>query len=157
MMFYLLNIILLFLLFSYQKTFDLQVVYTNFMNPIVSYFINLIGIKAISVGIDIILPSSILKVIFGCNGLEAILIFIAGILAFRAKLKDKLIYLGQGILFLAIVNIFRLVILAYVIEYHNYYFAFMHDYVTQDIMIFLAILIFLIFTQKMKTSNKGVI
>ncbi|MEA2099882.1 MAG: archaeosortase/exosortase family protein [Campylobacterota bacterium] len=154
--FYLLNIIVLFLLFSYQKSVDLQLIYTSAINPIVTYFINMLGIEAISVGIDILLPSSTLQVIFGCNGLEALLIFIAGILAFKARLKDKLKYLGQGILLISIINIFRLVILAYVIEYHNYYFDLMHDYVTQDMMIFLAIILFLIFTQNMKTTTRGV-
>jgi len=151
-LFYSLNILIFFFLFSYQKVFDLQLFYTSFINPIVTYFINMIGIEAVSVGVDILLPSATLKVIFGCNGLEAILIFIAAMVAFRAKVNLKLKYLLEGILLIATINIFRLVILAYVIEYHSYYFSFMHDYVTQDMMIFLAILIFLIFTQKMKTE-----
>jgi len=153
--FYILNIVALFYIFSYQKVFDLQLFYTSFMNPIVTYFINMIGIDALSVGLNILLPSATLKVIFGCNGLEAILIFVAAMLAFKSNLKLKVKYLLEGVLLIATINIFRLVILAYIIEYHSYYFSFMHDYVTQDMMIFLAIMIFLIFTQKMKTEIKG--
>jgi exosortase/archaeosortase family protein len=129
--------------------------YTEVINPIVTFFINSIGINAIYIGIDIFLPTSTLKVLFGCNGLEAILIFTAGILAFKADLKYKLKYLLQGILFISTVNIFRLVILAYVLEVHSNYFSLMHDYVTQHIMIFLAILLFLIFTSNVKEINKG--
>jgi exosortase/archaeosortase family protein len=153
--FYILNMIVLFLLFTYQKYIDLQLMYTEVINPIVTFFINSIGINAIYIGIDIFLPTSTLKVLFGCNGLEAILIFTAGILAFKADLKYKLKYLLQGILFISTVNIFRLVILAYVLEVHSNYFSLMHDYVTQHIMIFLAILLFLIFTSNVKEINKG--
>jgi len=129
--------------------------YTNVINPIVTFFINGIGIEAIYIGIDIILPTSILKVLFGCNGLEAILIFIAGVFAFKANLNYKLIYLLQGVLLIATINMFRLVLLAYILEKHSNYFHLMHDYVTQHIMLFIAIMLFLIFTNNVKKSNKG--
>lgn len=148
--------IILFLLFTYQKYIDLQLMYTSVINPIVTFFINGIGIDAMYMGIDIILPTSILKVLFGCNGLEAILIFIAGVVAFKAELSYKLKYLFQGILLISVINIFRLVLLAYVLEIHSNYFNLMHDYVTQHIMVFLAILLFLIFTSNVRNTNKGI-
>lgn len=153
-LYYLINMIILFLLFTYQEYIDLQVMYTNTINPIVIYFINMIGIESISSGIDIILPTSILKVLFGCNGLEAILIFIAAVFAFKAELSYKLKYLLQGILLISVINIFRLVLLAYVLEIHNNYFNLMHDYVTQHMMVFLGILLFLIFTNNVKTTQR---
>jgi len=154
-LFYILNMIILFLIFTYQTTIDLQMLYTSLINPVTTFFINIIGIKATYIGIDILLPNNILKVLFGCNGLEAILIFVAGVVAFKAKLRYKLKYLLQGILLISVINIFRLVLLAYVIEVHSGYFHLMHDYVTQHIMVFLAILLFLIFTSNIKSINKG--
>ena len=129
--------------------------YTNVINPIVTFLINSIGIEAMHMGIDIILPTSILKVLFGCNGLEAILIFIAGVLAFKADTKYKLKYLIQGILLISVINIFRLVLLAYVLEVHGNYFNLMHDYATQHVMVFIAIMLFLIFTSNVKSTEKG--
>lgn len=154
--FYILNMVILFLIFTYQTTIDLQLLYTSIINPITTFFINIIGIEATYIGIDIFLPTSILKVLFGCNGLEAILIFVAGVVAFKAQLRYKLKYLLQGVLLISAINIFRLVLLAYVIEIHNDYFNLMHDYVTQHMMVFLAILLFLIFTSNVKNINKGV-
>ena len=153
-LFYTINMLILFLIFTYQTTLDLQLMYTSLINPITTFFINTMGIEAIYQGIDIILPTSILKVLFGCNGLEAILIFIAGVVAFKAQLQYKLKYLLQGILLLSVINIFRLVILAYVLEIHSNYFNLMHDYVTQHLMVFIAIMLFLIFTSNVKNTNK---
>lgn len=155
-LFYLLNMLILFLLFTYQKQIDLQMMYTDMINPVVTFFINIIGIEAMHSGINIILPTNVLKVIFGCNGLEAILIFVAGVLAFSAGLRYKLKYILQGIILISAINIFRLVILAYVLEVHGNYFNLMHDYVTQHMMIFLAILLFLIFTSNVKSMKEVV-
>ena len=154
--FYTLNMVILFLIFTYQTTIDLQLLYTSIINPITTFFINGIGIEATYIGIDILLPTNILKVLFGCNGLEAILIFIAGVVAFKAELRYKLKYLLQGVLLISVINIFRLVLLAYVLEIHSNYFNLMHDYVTQHMMLFLAILLFLIFTSNVKNTNKGI-
>lgn len=155
-LFYFINMMVLFLLFTYQKQIDLQLLYTDMINPIVVFLINSIGIEAVNYGIDIILPTSILKVLFGCNGLEAILIFVAAILAFRAEFKYKLKYMLQGVLIIGTINVFRLVLLAYVLEIHGSYFNLMHDYVTQNMMIFLAVLLFLIFVSNVKNTKKGI-
>lgn len=152
--FYTFNMVVLFLLFSYQKYIDLQSLYTSIINPIVAFFLNFMGIKATSLGVNIILPTSVFKVLFGCNGLEAILIFTAGVLAFKAELHYKIEYLLQGIAIISAINIFRLVLLAYVLELHRNFFHLMHDYVTQHMMLFLAILLFLIFTNNVKQIKR---
>jgi len=152
-MYYIINMLVLFFLFAYQTTYDLQTAYTNLINPIITFFINSIGIEAIHSNINILLPSVTFKVLFGCNGLEALLIFSAGVIAFNTNLQYKLKYLIQGIAIISLINIFRVVILAYIVEYHNQYFNIMHDYITQDIMIFLAIILFLIFTHNAKIIN----
>lgn len=153
--FYIFNMFVFFLIFNYQQTIDLHSMYTNILNPIVTFFVNGIGIEAFMSGIDIILPTSILKILFGCNGLEAILIFTAGVLAYQSDLGYKLKYLLKGILLISVINVLRLVLLAYVIEVHNSYFTLMHDYVTQHMMVFFSIILFLIFTSNVKTINKG--
>jgi len=152
--FYFMNMIILYIIFSYQEVINFQELYTETLNPIATFFINKIGIEAMQSGINIILPTSILKVLFGCNGLEAILIFIAAVLAYKADLSYKLNYLLQGIFLISVINIFRLVLLAYVIEIHSKYFHLMHDYVTQHIMVFLAILLFFIFVSNVKQQTK---
>jgi len=152
-LFYTLNMIILFFIFQYQHYINLELIYTECINPVVTFLINAIGIKAFYMGENILLPSSTLKVLFGCNGLEAIVIFTAGVMAFKAELGYKLKYLFQGIVFISVVNIFRLVLLAYVLEVHSNYFILMHDYVTQHMMVFLAILLFFIFTNNAKYTS----
>lgn len=150
---YLVYMIFFYLLFIYQEFLDLQTIYTNTLNVLAVSLINFIGIEAVHWGIDIILPRATLRVAFGCNGLEAILIFSAGVLAFKALKEEKKRWLLKGILYLTIFNLIRVVALAYTLVFYEEYFLFMHDYITQDIMIFLAIVMFLLFTNSTKEMN----
>ena len=146
--FYLFNMLFMFLLFFYQTSVDFQLIYTNFVNSVLVSTLNGFGIYAIHSGINILLQTSILVVKFGCNGLEAVLIFTAALLSYGAEWRLKLVWLLKGIAILMIVNFFRLLLLAYILENYREHFNFMHDYVTQDIMIFIAIMLFFLFTQQ---------
>jgi exosortase/archaeosortase family protein len=147
---YALYMTLFYAIFTYQSYVDLQLLYTTQLNSIVTPLINVIGIEAIASGINIVLPSATFKVIFGCNGLEAILIFLAGVLAYKATLSYKGEWVLKGIVIISLLNLIRIVILAYTIEYHRSYFDFMHDYITQDVMIFISIILFFIYIQNAK-------
>ncbi len=144
-----------YLIFVYQQAIDLQFIYTNALNTIAVPLINLTGITAVQWGIDIIMPPATLRVAFGCNGLEAILIFTAGVLAYDSPWKTKLEWLLKGIVYLSILNLIRIVLLAHGMVFMDEYFHFLHDYVTQDIMIFIAILMFFVFTSKAESQATG--
>jgi len=144
---YVVYMLVMFILFFYQSAINFQGIYTDFVNHITVYFLNFFGMYAIHSGENILLSSSILEVKFGCNGLEAVLILVAAILAYTTEFKVKLLWLFKGIFFLMMFNFLRLLILSFVLNNYREYFNFMHDYVTQDIMIFVAIIIFILFIQ----------
>lgn len=146
---YLFYTLVLFVLFSYQSVVDIQTPYTAFLNPVASFLMNTFGIHATSSGVHIVLPTATFAVLFGCNGLEALLIYIAAVLAFRGSWKIKGPWILAGTLILIAINLIRLVLLAYVVEYHREYFDFMHDHITQDVMIFLAMVVFFLFVRRM--------
>jgi exosortase/archaeosortase family protein len=86
-----------------------------------------------------------LEILFGCNGLEAILLYVSAILAYPATYKAKLYGLIIGFIVINLINIVRIVLLGYVLEYHHDMFGVMHDYITQNIMIVFVFLLFIVY------------
>ena len=76
--------------------------------------IKLFGEDVVINGVQIISDGFVIFLSFGCEGSEALMIFIAGVLAFPAKLKDKVYGLLFGGIFLYLMNLFRIVILYYI-------------------------------------------
>ena len=85
-----------------------------------------------------------LDVKFGCNGLEAFLIYTVAILAFPAPLKKKLIGISVGFIVLQVLNVGRIAGLGLSGIYLKEYFHYIHIYVAQGIMIVLALVTFLV-------------
>ncbi|RJR22758.1 MAG: hypothetical protein C4582_06075 [Desulfobacteraceae bacterium] len=83
-----------------------------------------------------------LDVKFGCNGLEAFLIYTVAILAFPARLIKKFAGIIVGFFILQIINIVRIAGLGLSGIYFKEYFHYIHIYVAQGIMIVLALVIF---------------
>lgn len=123
----------------------LDSIYTYSVVYISQYFIQLIGIHVETSNEFIYLNSSALQIEFGCNGLEAILLFTVAVLAFEGSIKNKIIGIVLGSSVLQLINIARIVLLAYVLEYHDKYFEVMHIYVTQSMMVVLALVVFLLY------------
>lgn len=89
-----------------------------------------------------------LKILFGCNGLEAILIYLAGVLSVTAPVIFKIKWMLMGAFLLITINTLRLVFLLYMGIHYPTYFELMHLYVTQSIMVFISIGIFLYFSTR---------
>ena len=75
-----------------------------------------------------------LYVKFGCNGLEAVLIYAGAILSFPATWKKKLLGIIAGFIVIQIVNIIRIVALAYSCIYFKNLFEYIHIYIAEGIM-----------------------
>ncbi len=64
------------------------------------------------------------SVVEGCNGMAVMALFVSFILAFSGEIKEKLKFIGWGILFIHAVNIIRIFMLAIIanrFERHLYY------------------------------------
>ena len=98
-------------------------------------------------GIDgsvITLKGLALDVRFGCNGLEAFLIYSIAVLAFPARWIIKGIGVVLGFVVLQIVNILRIAGLGLTGIYLPQYFQYVHIYVAQGMMIAVAFVLFLV-------------
>ncbi len=128
-----------------KNIIDLNGIYTEGIVIISSAISNLIGIPAKYSGSIIVLPSVSLNVQFGCNGLEAVMIYSVAILAYPAKWKRKIIGIISGFIILQVFNIIRIVFLIYSSIHFKKLFEFMHIYVAQGIMIALSLGVFFLY------------
>ncbi len=154
---YIIYMIIAFILVDYKPVHDflrLDEFYTTGVVFLSRYLIELLGIAVTAKGAFLHLGSAIMEVKFGCNGLEAILLLLAAILAYPASLKAKLFGVILGSTFLQFFNIIRIAILAWVLEYHPSIFPIMHEYITQSIMIAIAFVIFLVYLQNVTRHEK---
>ncbi|NIP39165.1 MAG: hypothetical protein GWO07_13630 [Candidatus Dadabacteria bacterium] len=107
--------------------------------------LNLIGLKTTGQGSLLFLPGITFDVRFGCNGLEAVLIYAVAVLSFPAKWLKKLIGIGIGFVVIQVINMLRIVGLAFSGVYYREIFDLLHVYIAQGIMIAVALGVFLIY------------
>ena len=147
---YVLYMLLAFMLIEYEsvKNFlNLDALYTGSVVWLSTHLIALLGINVSAEGAFLHLNSAVMEVKFGCNGLEAILLYCAAVLAFPASWRARLIGIVIGSTLLQLFNLLRIALLAWVLEYHRSIFDVMHEYITQSIMIVIAFVVFLIYLQ----------
>jgi len=107
----------------------------------------------------ITLHNIVLNVEFGCNGLEAVMIYAVAVLTFPASWRQKLIGILFGFLIIQVLNLIRVIGLAYAGVYHREFFDIIHLYVAQGIMIAVALLAFIIYLTYIgneRRTEKGV-
>ena len=84
----------------------------------------------------------------GCNGLEAILIFASGVLAFPAPWRKKVIGLLLGFLAIQVANIARVVSLFYIGIFKPAWFSAAHVFVWQSVIIVLGVVLWLVWVNR---------
>lgn len=154
---YLLYMIAAFVLVDYEPVRDalmLDAYYTGAVTQLSAWLIDAIGIHVQAKGALLYLNHAVMEVKFGCNGLEAILLYVAAVLAYPASGKLRLLGIVAGSALLQVLNILRIGVLAWVLEYHQPQFALMHEYVTQSIMIALAFIVFLFYLQAAEREHR---
>jgi exosortase/archaeosortase family protein len=147
---YILYMVIAFILVDYEpvrNALKLDAYYTGGVVALSAWLIQAIGIDVSAQGVFLNLNHAVMEVKFGCNGLEAILLYTAAVLAYPATAKLRFIGIVAGATLLQLLNIIRIGVLAWVLEYHEAQFALMHEYITQSIMIALAFIIFLFYLQ----------
>ena len=105
---------------------------------------------------DYILPDSVLQVTFGCTGIYALFILIAGIIAFPCSLRMK----GTGIvlsipLFYAY-SILRLVFIGIVGHSFPAALDYFHSYVMEIINVVFILLVYIVWIRYVEKSSKAV-
>lgn len=84
----------------------------------------------------------------GCNGIEAMLLLAAAMLAFPASLRSRLMGLAVASVAIQALNLLRLSSLFWLGAYHRKIFEFFHIAVWQSIIILAAIAMFVVWGRK---------
>lgn len=87
----------------------------------------------------------------GCNGVEAMLIFLAAVLAFPASWKSRLTGLGLGILAIQVVNLVRVVALFLTGIYFPKIFDTSHTVIWQTIVILFGVVLWIFWANRFAT------
>lgn len=80
----------------------------------------------------------------GCNGVEAVIILVAAMLAYPARWLEKLIGIAVGFLCVQGVNLIRIISLYYLGNWNRVWFDWFHLYVWQALIVLDALIVFLI-------------
>ena len=136
------------------KVIDVNGLYTQAIVAITASILSVLGIPATCQGSVIALFSMSLDVKFGCNGLEAVMIYSVAVIAFPASWKKKLIGIAAGFAVIQIVNILRIVGLAYSGIHARSLFEYIHTYIAQGMMIAISLGVFFIYLQYAKSTGK---
>jgi exosortase H (IPTLxxWG-CTERM-specific) len=138
------------------KLFDINGFYTQAIVAITARILSALGIASTCRGSIIDLFSISLDVKFGCNGLEAVMIYSVAVIAFPANWKKKLIGIAAGFVVIQIVNILRIVGLAYSGVHARNLFEYIHIYIAQGMMIAISLGVFFIYLNYVKSAGKVV-
>jgi exosortase H (IPTLxxWG-CTERM-specific) len=80
----------------------------------------------------------------GCDGIEAVIILVAAVLAFPAPMKHKLIGIGIGLLAIQGLNLVRIISLFYMGQWSKVAFDWFHLYLWQALIVLDALAVWLI-------------
>lgn len=128
-----------------QDVVDINGGYSNAIVFMTAKMLGLLGVTSTVQGSVIHLPSISLDVEFGCNGLEAVMIYSVAVLTFPATWKNRLLGIVAGFLVIQVLNLIRIVALAYAGVYHRDLFDLIHLYVAQGVMIAVALATFVLY------------
>jgi exosortase H (IPTLxxWG-CTERM-specific) len=128
-----------------KKILDVNGAYTGMVVRLTAMALKPFGIVKDVSGSILSLENIALDIRFGCNGLEAFVIYTVAILAYPAAFLKKLQGILGGFLVLQAINIARIAGLSLSAIYLKDYFDYMHIYVAQGMMIAVAIVMFLFY------------
>lgn len=134
--------------------------WTQFLAEISSYLVRFFDSQAIASGVVLrdIQSGFAVSIQPGCNGIEAIIVLIAAILAYPASTKAKISGIILGFVAVQALNIVRIISLFYLGQWNQTVFEWAHLYVWQALIMLDVLIVFIIWVRvlkKVETANVG--
>jgi exosortase/archaeosortase family protein len=133
-----------------QKMIDVNGAYTEGVVIATAKILGILSMPCVVHSSVLQLPAISLDVKFGCNGLEAVMIYSVAIVAFPSTWKKRLLGILAGFVVLQIINILRIAGLAYAGIHFRGLFEYIHIYVAQGLMIAVSLGLFFIYLRYAK-------
>jgi exosortase H (IPTLxxWG-CTERM-specific) len=122
--------------------------YTTFVAHESCVVLNVFGEHARVIG-QVLGSSRFSVTIFnGCNGLEAILIFVSGVIAFPAPWRRKVIGVILGFAAIQVFNVIRVVSLFYIGVFRPAWFGVSHVFIWQSLVIIFGVVLWLVWVRR---------
>lgn len=128
----------------FQRYLDLNGIYSGSTAWIAARLLSAAGIHASSAGPLLHLSGRSLRIAFGCNGLEAVVIYGAALLAYPAPWLYRLKGLLYGLVSLLVLNLLRIAGLGFAAVKIPGWFEYIHYYIAQGMMIAVALGMFIL-------------
>jgi exosortase H (IPTLxxWG-CTERM-specific) len=85
-----------------------------------------------------------IRIVAGCNGVEAVLILVSAVVAFPAPWKHKIAGIGLGFVAIQALNLVRIISLYYLQRWNYVWFEWFHLYLWQALIILDALVFWLV-------------
>lgn len=128
--------------------------FTSAIAAVASWILNLLGQQTSAFGTSISSASFAVDVKNGCNGIEAMLILLAAILAFPMSWRVRLQGIVLGTLLIQILNMIRITTLYLLGKYHPQLFDIFHNAVWQVVIVFSAVVFFFEWVRRVASTSK---
>jgi exosortase/archaeosortase family protein len=130
--------------------------YMNLNARVSGWLLSLIGQEGVRVdGSLLVCDLCRLNIAQGCDGLQALAIFLAGIVAFPVPWRRKVSGLVIGALFLLVLNIARIISLCFAMAFKPEFFETLHMAIWQPVFILLALLCWFIWVTRAMRGGKS--
>jgi exosortase H (IPTLxxWG-CTERM-specific) len=110
--------------------------------------LNLFGQQVVQTGTTLTSPRFAVNIRNGCNGVEALIIFVAAVLSFPATWRSRALGLGLGTVAIEVVNLIRVVALFLTGAYVPKLFESSHTVIWQTIVILCAVLLWIFWASR---------
>lgn len=91
----------------------------------------------------------------GCNGVEAAIVLIAGVLAFPARWSDKFLAIVLGFLAIQALNILRIISLFYLGQWNQELFTWTHLYLWPVLIMLDVLIVFLVYLRHLNNTHSS--
>lgn len=122
--------------------------YTRFIARISASILSILGEQITVSGCRLSSPRFAVTIYNGCNGLITTLIFVAGVLAFPARWRNKAIGVTAGGLAIQLLNLVRIVSLYYIGALAPRFFSESHIFIWQTIVILAGVALWLAWARR---------
>ncbi|MEM6301508.1 MAG: exosortase H [Pseudomonadota bacterium] len=92
----------------------------------------------------------------GCNGVEAAIVLIAGVIAFPSTVKSKVYAIVLGFLAIQVMNILRIISLFYLGQWNLDLFTYTHLYIWPVLIMLDVLIVFLLYLRWVNRSSEPV-
>ncbi|MCU7835828.1 MAG: exosortase H [gamma proteobacterium symbiont of Taylorina sp.] len=120
--------------------------WTQFLAELSAFLVQLFDTNTIAQGVVLrdIQSGFAVSIQPGCNGIEAIIVLIAAIVAYPASIKAKINGIAFGFLAIQFLNVIRIISLFYLGQWNQMVFEWAHQYVWQALIMLDVLLVFII-------------